>query len=127
MSSLHKNIFDAYIQTTLWSSTDDSDIPLDSNYSKSDLDTSTLSQMQSDLDAFFSNVDLIEQANEYKDDNQIAHDFWLTRNYHGAGFWDGGYSDDGIGSGILGDALTKLARSFPQQDLYVGDDGKLYI
>lgn len=34
---------------------------------------------------------------------QIGHDFWLTRNGHGAGFW-------GRGLGAVGAALTDAAR-----------------
>lgn len=50
----------------------------------------------------------------------LGHDFWLTRNHHGAGFWDRGL-------GELGDRLTKLADSFGSQDLVLGDDGFLHL
>lgn len=36
---------------------------------------------------------------------QAGHDFWLTRNGHGAGFWDRKPLD-----GELGEALTRLAK-----------------
>lgn len=49
------------------------------------------------------NETLLEQAG---DDSQNGHDFWLTRNYHGAGFWDRGYQDE------IGDALTEAAHKF---------------
>lgn len=39
------------------------------------------------------------------DDTQHGHDFWLTRNGHGAGFWDRGYGD-------AGDRLTEAAHTF---------------
>ena len=47
-------------------------------------------------------------------------DFWLTRNGHGAGFWDRGL-------GSVGDELTKNAKPFGSVDAYVGDDGKVYL
>lgn len=50
----------------------------------------------------------------------VAHDFWLIRNHHGAGFWDGDYPED------IGKRLTALAHTFGDCDLYVGDDGKIY-
>jgi hypothetical protein len=50
----------------------------------------------------------------------LGHDFWLTRNRHGAGFWDRGL-------GELGERLTKAAQSFGESDLYLGDDGQLYL
>lgn len=51
---------------------------------------------------------------------EAGHNFWLTRNGHGAGFWDRGL-------GGIGDALTAAACEFPEQTLYSGDDGKLYV
>ena len=57
---------------------------------------------------------------ENLDPGQIGHDFWLTRNRHGAGFWDRGLGD-------VGDRLTKAAHAFGESDLYVGDDGNLYV
>lgn len=55
-----------------------------------------------------------------RDDASHGHDFWLTRNDYGAGFWDRGYSD------ALGDALTEGAKGFGEVDWYVGDDGRVY-
>ena len=46
-------------------------------------------------------------------------DFWLTRQGHGAGFWDRGY-------GLVGDTLTQAAKAFPNIDCYLGDDGFIY-
>lgn len=47
-------------------------------------------------------------------------DLWLTRNRHGAGFWDRGH-------GQVGDKLTELARAEGERYAYEGDDGRLYI
>ena len=55
-------------------------------------------------------------------ESQAGHDFWLTRNGHGAGFWDRGL-------GETGEALTKVCgwkTDYPQVDLYIGDDGLIY-
>lgn len=46
-------------------------------------------------------------------------DFWLTRNGHGAGFWDREL-------GPLGDRLTNAAHAYGEVDLYLGDDGVIY-
>lgn len=51
--------------------------------------------------------------------DRAGHDFWLTRNGHGAGFWD-------RGMGKLGDRLADAARAYGSVDLYVGDDKKIY-
>lgn len=42
---------------------------------------------------------------------QLGHDFSLTRNRHGAGFWDRGYGD-------LGDWLTRIAQGMGSCSLY---------
>lgn len=51
---------------------------------------------------------------------RAGHDFWLTRNHHGAGFWDRGL-------GPAGERLTTIAHSFGSADAYLGDDGKVYV
>ena len=51
---------------------------------------------------------------------QTAHDFILTRNGHGAGFWDRGY-------GAPGDRLTAAAKAYGSLNAYVGDDEKVYF
>ena len=49
---------------------------------------------------------------------QHGHDYWLTRNGHGAGFRDRGY-------GKLGDTLTEAAHTAGSVDLYY-HDGKIW-
>ena len=125
----------AYIQTALWSSNDNSDDsggePLDSNYSWADISKETLAQMIGDCHIFQSeNIERINAAIQsdegvtYGPDfsayGRAGHDFWLTRNGHGAGFWDGGWPEP------FASQLTKSAKSFGTFDLYVGDDGEIY-
>jgi hypothetical protein len=48
-----------------------------------------------------------------------GHDFWLTRNGTGAGFWDGDWFE--------GEKLTEAAKAFGNFDLMVDhDDGTIY-
>lgn len=119
----------AYVKTALWY--DDLE-----DYDIKDIHPKTLAKMEADLDKFFDTLEstpcnddqtLLDVALEYADssvrDNDpygtIAHDFWLTRNGHGSGFWDGDY-------GHIGDQLTAIAKTFGNVDLYVGDDGLIY-
>lgn len=114
-----QNILDHYITCALWSSIDDNQDPMDSNYDESDIHPDTLAKMEAEIVDF---VGLLERENVNWDDcseEQFGHDFWLTRNGHGAGFWDRGFKN--------GDLLTKWAGSFGSCDLYVGDDGKIHI
>jgi hypothetical protein len=50
-----------------------------------------------------------------------GHDFWLTRNYHGAGFWDGDWPRE------EGGVLSACCRVFGPCELEVGDDNMLHV
>lgn len=64
------------------------------------------------------NKELLDQAG---DSAQNGHDFWLTRNHHGVGYWDRDYPK------AIGEALTEEAHDYGESFLYAGDDGKLYL
>lgn len=50
-----------------------------------------------------------------------AHDFILTRNHHGVGFWE-----NDRWQRPWGDTLTVLCNLAGEIDIYLGDDGLLY-
>jgi hypothetical protein len=119
-----------YIACALWSSTDDDGEPLDANGRNAwDIADRTLAEMRADCTAFIASnvVDLNayaftlgQQPGTVHDAAERAgHDFWLTRNGHGAGFWDRGL-------GALGERLTNAASGYRAIDLFIGDDGKVY-
>lgn len=108
-----------YVETALWSSTDDEDAPMDKNYTADDIAPATLRQMLQDAARFErENAQDIEAGGG--DFGRAAHDFWLTRNRHGAGFWDGDWPEPQAAR------LTKAAHAFGEYSLYVGDDGKIH-
>ena len=108
----------AYIECALWSETDNEGNPLDDSYGPDDLAPETVRAMKEDCEDFqVANANDLERAGFA---TQNGHDFWLTRNRHGAGFWDRGY-------GEVGKRLTEAARACGSTYLYVGDDGKLYV
>lgn len=110
---------EAYITCALWSSTDEDGESLDGLYTVDDISPETLAQIQEDCAAFQA-----DHADDIGDELvQAGHDFWLTRNRHGAGFWDRGegYYPTGAGS-----RLTDAAHVYGSVDLYVGDDGLIY-
>lgn len=113
----------AYIEAALWSSHDESTPeggdPLDLNYGVEDIAPESLMKIQQDCDDFRDIAPLLWLAHCGLSDYSAGHDFWLTRNHHGAGFWDRGL-------GKVGDALTTLAERFGEVDFVVGDDGKIY-
>lgn len=55
----------------------------------------------------------------------FGHDFALTRNHNGCGFWD--RESEGLPK-FLGDALTRVCQKhFAEANLYIRDDGKAYF
>lgn len=105
-----------YISTALYLSCDSEDRPLDARFTQADIHPDTLTKMEADCTKFQNeNADSIGS-----EDQRAGVDFWLTRNGHGAGFWDGGWSEED------GERLTKSCESFGEFDLYVGDDGKVH-
>jgi hypothetical protein len=117
----HDEGYSHYVQAALWSTNDESDEsggkPMDANHSEEHLSRPTRAKMKADWMAFSSeHSDMVAKYGH----EQVAHDFWLTRNGHGAGFWDGGYEE------ADGKKLTASAKKFGEHNLYVGDDKKIY-
>ena len=82
---------------------------------ETDLAPDTLERMKADCGAFQ------EQYWESICGNlsRAGHDFWLTRCWHGCGFWDGDWLE-------AGNRLTAASHEFGEVTLYVGDDGLIY-
>lgn len=62
-------------------------------------------------------------------DARLGHDFWLTRNHHGAGFWDREELDfrPEPEARNVGEWLTEIAKTFPVLNVYKGDDNWEYF
>lgn len=124
-----KEFFDAYVKCALWSTNDESDDsggePLDRNYGPTDIAPESLASMRAECDAFVdaNAADLAEacalsDTREWSYDEQAGHDFWLTRNGHGAGFWDRDL-------GAVGDRLSDACEPYGMCDLFV-EEGVIY-
>lgn len=108
-------VYHAYVVAALWSSTGSDEEPLDDRYGPDDIEELTALAMRADVLDFLALLEL-ELGGVQLDDEQIGHDFWLTRNEYGAGFWDRGL-------GPLGDRLTELAHTYGTYTLW--DDGEV--
>jgi hypothetical protein len=109
-----------YIIAALWSTNDDDEQPLDALHSVDDIDSETIAEMVGDCKDFQeANAALLEAYYVHRPADHAGHDFWLTRNGHGTGFWDRGL-------GKLGDDLAELARVYGEYNLYIGDHGMIY-
>lgn len=107
-----------YLECALWSSNDESrpdgGDPMDQRYSFRDISIATLLASIADCRAFCDahDVDLNNALGNGYTSSSAGHDFWLTRNRHGAGFWDRGL-------GEIGTRLTDAAHVYGSVDLYV--------
>ena len=88
-----------------------------------DLSPELLSTMARDCAVFEEDnqEDIAAVADTFglRDREHLGHDFWLSRNGHGTGFWDRGLGD-------IGERLHTAAQRVGSQDLYRGDDGLIH-
>jgi len=116
----------AYIGCAFWSESvggDDDTSLTNAGYDESDLSPEALKTITEDCTSFY-NDESHADALALWDDSQAGHDFWLTRNHHGAGFWDRFYGDDE--RSIAGKALTDASHAYGEVSLYIGDDGRIH-
>lgn len=112
----------AYIEAALWSTPDDTeevgDKCLDANFDMRNLSDECLQSCIQDCAKFQKeNEELLSQAGT---DEQNGHDFWLTRNRHGAGFWCRDYEK------TVGEKLTEAAHDFGEVYLYVANGDEIW-
>ncbi len=139
LTKVSERVFDLfvrqYIATHLWLNGDDDTEAFDEKYGYEDIDIDSLERVKGDCYLFLAlaseTIPVIrgkinrpnqpDFTDEEADYTMIAHDFVLTRNGHGAGFWDGDYPD------AEGNVLAGMADGFKQEHMYLGDDGRIYI
>lgn len=127
------NMLRAYLLTALWAETDnereDGGDPLEDSCTIDDFAPEALEAARREVAAFEAahedawTAEGAPVARDLGDDTlSIAgHDLWLTRNGHGAGFWDGDWPEP------WGDVLTEAAKRMGERNVYAGDDGRLYF
>ena len=105
-----------YLHCALWVE------ELDADYDISDFDTLSADLARNDVNKFLDELDeydLLDELSTQMSYDSIGHDFWLTRNGHGAGFWDRGLED-------VGKEVSKICEEFGDKYAYA-ENGKIYI
>ena len=123
-TSVPDSFFCGYVTCALWSSTYGENGENNLDDGEHELSDAAKIQMLADCADFLTyceaeNIDAFpDYGKEWRNEELSGQDFWLTRNGHGAGYWDRGLEN--------GEELTKAAKTFGTCDLYVGDDGEIY-
>ncbi len=87
--------------------------------SDADLSPETLANLEAECRSFWRRFGGYVEAAEMTP-KQAGHDFWLTRNGHGAGFWDGDWPEP------YAARLTRGAQCYGEFPTYLGDDGMIH-
>lgn len=104
----------AYLECALWSSVGETSESLDEDYSIEDCSDELIAAAVADCNVFRAEAGSLLAD---WDDEQAGHDFWLTRNGHGTGFWDRAMGDEETRQ-----RLTTLAHSYGEVYYYVSDN-----
>lgn len=121
-----QRFIDGYIDCMLWAGLDISGLdesgdlrPLDENYGRADFTDEAITKITEDCREFIgaTEADLSYVEDELPMEPEGAgHDYYLTRERHGAGYWDRYYGDDTA----LKDALKRLSdASQSRGEVYV--------
>ncbi len=108
----------AYTEAALWLAMDGASEELDTVDARgreAGIDAETLKRIEEDC------ADFQESAGDCINTDLVraGHDFLLTRNRHGAGFWDGDWADD------VGKRMTELSHPYGDFTLVVNADGTI--
>ena len=122
-----------YLETELWAGTCVSIKDPDIDQSEIDWESQTpnLQDLNYDIESFSKEAleKAVQECADFYEANEellegcdletVGHDFMLTRNGHGAGFWDGDYEH--------GDELTKACKPYGGTYMYVDANGEIHF
>jgi len=118
-----KEFTDATIEALYFTDTGDNGQPA----KEAELDVKTRIDLEADCRSFWRRFGCFVISDkcrcfgtgEYSKVAQAGHDFWLTRNGHGCGFWDGDWSE------TYADMLTEGSKKYGEFPICEGDDGTI--
>jgi hypothetical protein len=105
----------AYLEAAVWA-----DSPDEENWENSAWAKDALTRARVDCILFYRLAFEIIEGLDICDSSH-GHNFWLTRQGHGAGFWDGDYPEPAATQ------LTEISKKFGETYLYLGDEGEIHL
>lgn len=120
----YSTFLSAYVECLVWQASEDDISAMHHGADLLDFDPASRVDIQTDCQAFYdANREL--WADGWTDE-QAGHDFALTRNGHGAGFWDRYWGADDPRA-VAGDVLADAARVYGESSPMLADDGSLFV
>lgn len=115
-----KGVLQGYLTTALWTEEEQLEDEIEAHgtdYAIHNIDNAVKKQALKDIKTFLKKAqkEAPEELEDYSP-SEIGHNIWLSRNGHGAGFFDDN-----------NDKLQDIAEKLKGKYLYVGDDGAIYI
>jgi hypothetical protein len=112
----YNEILSSYLETAIWADAEEDDEQMKSK-TIHDFDPQSKDNALKDIQAFVKQAGQIapEELKTYSD-KQLGHNLWLSRNGHGAGFFDD-----------KNNKLQDIARNMKGKYIYSGDDHNIYI
>lgn len=113
-----------YTDAAIWfSPEDEQNVSLEQNYGVEDISQGAQLQMATDCYHFFEQIKAYVDPDNDAEMHALGYDFFLTRNGHGAGFWDGDWDHKPVDAV---QALTAHSKLMGSWCLMPGTDGILY-
>jgi len=107
-----EGMVEAYLESALWTAEDEI-----GGQTFDNIDLKTKVDAINNCALF---LECINYQTQQIENGQMGHDFWLTRNGHGTGFWDRDL-------GEFGERLTALSKDFPTLNVILGNDEMVYF
>ena len=105
------DFYKGYIDCALWTIAKDDERDIEDDSQGLGIGSDAHDRMIKDCDAFIHKAGGLLRGIPK---GQAGYDFWLTRNGHGAGFWDRELKE-------VGDKLTELSKEFGECSLIVNE------
>ena len=114
-----KEVLKYYLQCALWVEDYDEEVKDKTIYDFSD---NAKEQAKSEIEWFVDSCEyMTDDMFGNTMDEDIGHDLWLSRNGHGAGFFDRDYTEEEEKTFMM------LSKILGDVNIEIGDDGKIYL
>lgn len=102
-------VFNSYVETALWATSDRNAIPLIEWHGPEDVANNALTKMRAVVEDFWADhAAQLHQAELMPE--QVGQNLWLAQGQHGSGFWN-------LGIGDVGNQLIRAAQSCSPIDI----------